>query len=85
MPTYEMGQYQGQAAKVGSALMQYELHQYMDKYNITVLAPGSTTVGSYGGFMGGGGFSTMLTSKLGLMADQILSFEVFVSGWNFHH
>ena len=48
----------------------------MPQYNITLLAPGSTTVGAYGGFMQGGGFSTMLTSKLGLMADQVLAFEV---------
>lgn len=48
----------------------------MTKYNMTLLAPGSSTVGAYGGFMQGGGFSTMVSSKLGLMADQVLSLEV---------
>jgi hypothetical protein len=51
----------------------------MEKYDMTILAPGSTTVGAYGGFLGGGGFSTVLTSKIGLMADQVLSFEVTIS------
>ncbi|KAF2661194.1 FAD/FMN-containing isoamyl alcohol oxidase-like protein MreA [Lophiostoma macrostomum CBS 122681] len=85
LPEYEMGQYSGKAAKVASGLEQFELHQYMEKYNMTILAPGSTTVGAYGGFMGGGGFSTVLTSKLGLMADQVLSFEIVTADGKFLH
>jgi hypothetical protein len=60
------------------ALEQFEIHQNAGKYNITMLAPGSSTVGAFGGFLQGGGFSTIVSSKLGLMADQVLSFEVCV-------
>lgn len=56
------------------------MHEYMKQYNMTLLAPGSTTVGAYGGYLGGGGFSTMVTSKFGLMADQVLSLEVSFLG-----
>ena len=70
---------------MGAALEQHELHAYMRPANITVLAPGSTTVGAFGGFMQGGGFSTMLTSRLGLMADQVLSLEVVTADGRFVH
>lgn len=76
IPSYKLGKYEGRAARVGTALEQFELHQYAAKYNITLHAPGSSTVGAYGGFMQGGGFSTVTSSKLGLMADQLLSLEV---------
>ncbi|KAF2738109.1 FAD/FMN-containing isoamyl alcohol oxidase-like protein MreA [Polyplosphaeria fusca] len=85
LPSYRLSKYEGKAARVGAALMQFELHQYMEKYNITLLAPGSSTVGAYGGFMQGGGFSTILTSKLGLMADQVLGLEVVTADGKFVH
>src|SRR5689334_21026146 len=85
LPSYTIGEYTGKGARVGAALMQYELHDYMRQYDITLLTPASTTVGAYGGFMQGGGFSTVLTSKLGLMADQILALEIVTADGHFVH
>lgn len=80
----KIAQYEGQAARVGAALEQWEVYKYMGENNITLLAPGSPTVGAYGGFMQGGGFS-YVTSKYGLMADQILALEVVLANGSFVH
>lgn len=76
LPSLKVGKYEGKAVRVAAAIEQFEIHQFAEKMNITMMAPGSPTVGAYGGFMQGGGFSTMVSSKLGLMADQVLSLEV---------
>ncbi|OAL00635.1 FAD/FMN-containing isoamyl alcohol oxidase-like protein MreA [Phaeosphaeriaceae sp. SRC1lsM3a] len=84
LPSVKIAQYEGQAARVGAALEQWEVYKYMGENNITLLAPGSPTVGAYGGFMQGGGFS-YVTSKYGLMADQILALEVVLANGSFVH
>lgn len=84
LPSIHIAKYEGKAARVGVALEQYELFPHMDQNNITLLAPGSSTVGAYGGFMQGGGFS-YITSKFGLMADQVLALEVVSADGRFVH
>ena len=84
LPTYQVGQYSGMAARVGAALEQWEVYRHMGEAGVTLLAPGSPTVGAYGGFMQGGGFS-YITSKYGLMVDQILGLEVVTADGRFVH
>ncbi|PVI06075.1 FAD/FMN-containing isoamyl alcohol oxidase-like protein MreA [Periconia macrospinosa] len=84
LPSINISGYEGSAARVGAALEQYDLLNYMYANNITLLCPGSTTVGAYGGFMQGGGFS-YVTTKFGLMADQVLSLEVVTADGKFVH
>ncbi|KAF2267965.1 FAD/FMN-containing isoamyl alcohol oxidase-like protein MreA [Lojkania enalia] len=85
LTSFKVGKYKGKAARVGAALQQYDQHNYMREYDITMLAPGSTTVGSFGGYMQGGGFSTIVTGKLGLMADQVLGLEIVTADGKFVH
>jgi FAD binding domain/Berberine and berberine like len=75
LPNYTQGNYSGMAARVGSGLEAWELYQYMDQYNMTIVVPGGSTVGAYGGWMAGGGHS-VLGSYYGLGADQALSIDV---------
>ena len=84
LPTYKVGQYNDQAARVGAALEQHEVYDAMSTHGITLLAPGSPTVGAYGGYMQGGGFS-YITSKYGLMADQVLALELVTADGRFVH
>ncbi|OIW25365.1 FAD-binding domain-containing protein [Coniochaeta ligniaria NRRL 30616] len=75
LPEYTVGEYSGPAARVGSGLEAWELYQYMDIHNMTIVVPGGSTVGAYGGWAAGGGHST-LASIYGLGSDQFLSLDV---------
>jgi FAD/FMN-containing dehydrogenase len=84
LPSFQIDAYEGRAARVGATLEQYKLLRYMDTDNVTLLTSGSSTVGAYGGFMQGGGFS-YLTSKFGFMVDQVVSLEMVTADGGFVH
>jgi hypothetical protein len=77
LPTYKQpgGNYQGPAAVVGAGLQVWEVFAQAKRYNVTLTAASCLTVGSYGGWITGGGHSP-LSSKYGLGVDQVLSLQV---------
>lgn len=82
LPEYNQGEYSDTAARVSAGLEAWEMYQYMDKYNMTLVSPGGSTVGPYGGWMAGGGHST-IGSIYGLGSDQPLSLQVVTADGRF--
>ena len=77
LPSYKQpgGNYRGPAAVVGAGLQVWEVFAHAERYNVTLTAASCLTVGSYGGWITGGGHSP-LSSKYGLGVDQALSLQV---------
>ncbi len=75
LPDYAGGDYSGRAVRYGAGVEAWEMYNFMAANNITLVAPGGTTVGGAGGWLSGGGHSS-ITSAYGLGADQALSIEV---------
>lgn len=69
------GNYTGTAARVGAGLQVYEAFGHALRSNVTLTAASCLTVGSYGGWITGGGHSP-LSSLYGLGVDQVLSLQV---------
>jgi hypothetical protein len=81
MPGYYQGQYDGIAARVGAELEAWELYRYIEVH-MTVVVPGGSTVGTYGGWITGGEHST-LASTHGLGSGQALSLQVVTADGRF--
>ncbi|KAK7951195.1 FAD-binding domain-containing protein [Apiospora aurea] len=76
LPSFSPGNYTGTAARFGTGVEAWEVSNFTAAHGgITVVAPGGNTVGGVGGWVGGGGHS-VVTSTLGLGADQVLSLGV---------
>jgi hypothetical protein len=82
IPDFAVGDYRAGAAHVGVGLEAWETHDAMAQHDVTLVAPSYLTVGAFGGFMSGGGHST-LTSYYGLASDQVLSLNVVTAGGDF--
>jgi len=82
LPEYNQGPYGDAAAQVGVELEAWELYSYIDRYNMTIVVPGGSTVGAYGGWFLGGGHS-VLASTYGLGSDQVLSLQVVTADGRF--
>ncbi|KAK3939191.1 6-hydroxy-D-nicotine oxidase [Diplogelasinospora grovesii] len=82
LPEYEQGDYSGMAVRVGAGMEAWELFNHMADHNITVIAPGGSTVGAVGGWMAAGGHGP-LSSKFGLGSDQALSINVVTADGRF--
>ncbi|KAK3312311.1 FAD binding domain-containing protein [Apodospora peruviana] len=75
IPEHSIDGYEGRVARVSAGIEAWELYNYMDKYNMTMVVPGGDTVGAFGGWIAGGGHNS-LSSSYGHGADQILAFQV---------
>ncbi|KAL7619535.1 hypothetical protein AAE478_010075 [Parahypoxylon ruwenzoriense] len=82
LPSYRIGEYRGMAAHMGAGVESWEEHNFMARHNITVLSPGCQTVGGVGGWMSGGGHTT-IASRFGLGADQVLALGVVTAAGRF--
>ena len=81
-PSFTNGDYSGRAAKFGAGVQSFEVYDFAASVNATFVAPGGTTVGVFGGYMQGGGHS-VVSSRYGLAADQVLSMEVVTADGQF--
>jgi FAD/FMN-containing dehydrogenase len=77
LPNYSQpgGNYTGPAAVVGAGLQVWEAFAHAERHNVTLVSASCLTVGSYGGWITGGGHSP-LSSKFGLGVDQVLELRV---------
>ncbi|KAH6716547.1 hypothetical protein BKA61DRAFT_717939 [Leptodontidium sp. MPI-SDFR-AT-0119] len=82
VPAFTIGEYSGMAVRVGAGVEAWELFNFMVTYNITIVAPGGSTVGVGGGWFAVGGHGA-LTSFYGLGADQVLSIQVVTADGRF--
>ncbi|KAH8654061.1 hypothetical protein BGZ60DRAFT_496463 [Tricladium varicosporioides] len=82
LPEYSQGNYTGKAVRFGSGLEAWELYNYMEDNNITVVAPGWTAVGMGGGWILNGGHG-YLTSMYGVGSDSVLSMQVVTADGRF--
>ena len=72
---YQDSEYSGPAIKMGAGTEGGEAYRFADANGLMVVAGNCPNVGMAGGFTQGGGIS-ILSSKYGLAADQVLSWEV---------
>jgi FAD/FMN-containing dehydrogenase len=82
IPDFAVGNYRGGAAHVGVGLEAWEVHSAMAQNAVSLVAPSFATVGAFGGFMAGGGHSSLVSYR-GLASDQVLSLNVVTAGGAF--
>ncbi|KAI1089204.1 FAD-binding domain-containing protein [Rostrohypoxylon terebratum] len=74
IPKYHDSGYQGAAIKVGAGVEFLELYQFASSNGLMVAGGNCPNVGPAGGYAQGGGIG-ILSSKFGLAADNVLSWE----------
>ncbi|KAI1407440.1 FAD-binding domain-containing protein [Hypoxylon sp. FL1857] len=72
---YQDSGYQGSAIKMGAGVEALEAYNFASSHGLMVVGGNCPNVGLAGGFTQGGGIS-ILSSKFGLAADQVLAWEV---------
>ncbi|RYP55520.1 hypothetical protein DL769_010136 [Monosporascus sp. CRB-8-3] len=75
---YQGSEYLGPAIKVGAGIEGGEAYDFANAHGLMVVGGNCPNVGIAGGYTQGGGIS-ILSSKYGLAADQVLSWEVVTS------
>ncbi|CAG8960049.1 hypothetical protein HYFRA_00013237, partial [Hymenoscyphus fraxineus] len=82
LPSHTSGSYTGPVARIAAGIQTFELNRFAASNGITILGPGGSTVGVAGGFLQGGGHST-LSSLYGLAADQVLEINIVTADGKF--
>lgn len=78
IPDYQNSEYSGPAVKLGAGIEGGEAYNFANENGLMVVGGNCPNVGLAGGYTQGGGIS-ILSSKFGLAADQVLSWEVVTS------
>lgn len=80
---YSIGEFEGQAARIGTGTEGWEIFNVMNTTeDFTLASSGATTLGVAGGWSQGGGHG-LLSSLYGLGADQYLSFNIVTADGRF--
>ncbi|KAF9639568.1 putative fad binding domain protein [Lasiodiplodia theobromae] len=79
---YETPTYSGPAIHVGSGVQAFELYQYAEDNDVTVIGGECESVGVTGGYVLGGGHSP-LSSIYGMSADHVLALNVITPDGRF--
>lgn len=81
---YEIGDYKGGAVKIAAGAEGWDAIRVMNESSpgITIVTPGQDSVGLIGGWLQGGGHST-ISGYYGLAADQVLSLNVVTADGRF--
>ncbi|KAL2186558.1 FAD-binding domain-containing protein [Thermothelomyces heterothallicus CBS 203.75] len=82
IPEYTVGRYSGMAVRVWAGVESWEHFNHMAANNISVVAPGGSTIGAVGRWISVAGYGA-LTNKYGLGADQVLSINVITADGHF--
>ncbi|KAI5306370.1 hypothetical protein KEM56_001178 [Ascosphaera pollenicola] len=82
VPDYNTSLYTGPVVKAGSGNLAFELYEFANKNNFSLVGGEGETVGVTGGYILGGGHSP-LSCIYGLAADQVIAFEVVLPNGTF--
>lgn len=78
---YKSPGYTGKAVKMGAGVQAFEAYEFADSHKVRITGSECLTVGLAGGFTQGGGHS-ILSSQVGLAADNALEWEVITADGN---
>ncbi|TGO19531.1 hypothetical protein BPAE_0340g00020 [Botrytis paeoniae] len=76
--SYNSPSYRGSAIKLGAGIQSYEAYPFANSHGLRIIGGECPTVGLAGGYTAGGGHSP-LSSKYGLAADSVLSWEIVIA------
>ncbi|ORY18534.1 hypothetical protein BCR34DRAFT_473261 [Clohesyomyces aquaticus] len=82
--TYNTSRYTGRAIAYGAGFRSLDAHTVTSQYNMSMMIAGGLDVSLAGGYLQGGGHSS-LSSSYGLAADQVLSIEAVTASGKFVH
>ncbi|KAF7333811.1 FAD-binding domain-containing protein [Mycena venus] len=82
VPDFSGSNYCGPAARIAGGIQGWQVYNFMADNNISIVAPGESTVAILGGFTAVGGHSA-LTSYYGMGSDQAIQLQVVTADGRF--